>query len=78
MRSTVTVKGRATLSRPIRDHLGPKPGDRARFFVHPDGTVVMPPMLPASSLRGLLKRPAQKPVTVEEMDEAIAARERTD
>jgi AbrB family looped-hinge helix DNA binding protein len=73
MQSTVTVKGQATLPKPVRDHLGLKPGDRVKFFIHPDGTVVMLPVLPASSLRGMLKRPGQKPITIEEMDDAIAA-----
>ena len=52
---------------------GLKPGDRVKFFIHPDGTVVMLPLIPASALRGFLKRPGQKPVTIEEMDDAIAA-----
>jgi AbrB family looped-hinge helix DNA binding protein len=74
MDSAITVKGQATIPKAIRKHLGLKPGDRVKFFIHPDGTVVMLPMLPASALRGMLKRPDQKPVTIEEMDEAIAAR----
>jgi AbrB family looped-hinge helix DNA binding protein len=74
MDSAITVKGQATIPKAIRKHLGLKPGDRVKFFIHPDGTVVMLPMLPASALRGMLKRPGQKPVTIEEMDEAIAAR----
>ncbi|MCW5734633.1 MAG: type II toxin-antitoxin system PrlF family antitoxin [Enhydrobacter sp.] len=72
MQSTITVKGQATLPKPVRDHLGLKPGDRVKFFIHPDGTVVMLPMRPASSLRGILKRAGQKPITIEKMDEAIA------
>jgi antitoxin PrlF len=73
MQSTVTIKGQATLPKAVRDHLGLKPGDRVKFFIHPDGTVVMLPLIPASALRGILKRPGQKPVTIEEMDDAIAA-----
>ena len=73
MRSTVTVKGQATLPKPARDHLGLKPGDQVTFFIHPDGTVVMLPTLPASALRGMLERPGRKPVTTGEMDEGIAA-----
>jgi AbrB family looped-hinge helix DNA binding protein len=73
MDSAITVKGQATIPKAIRKHLGLKPGDRVKFFIHPDGTVVLLPMLPASSLRGMLKRPGQRPVTIEEMDEAIAA-----
>jgi AbrB family looped-hinge helix DNA binding protein len=73
VQSTITVKGQTTLPKPIRDHLGLKPGDRVKFFIHPDGTVVILPTRPASALRGILKRPGQKPITIEEMDEAIAA-----
>jgi antitoxin PrlF len=73
MDSAITVKGQATIPKAIREHLRLKPGDRVKFFIHPDGTVVLLPMLPVSSLRGMLKRPSQRPVTIEEMDEAIAA-----
>jgi antitoxin PrlF len=73
MDSAITVKGQATIPKAIREHLRLKPGDRVKFFIHPDGTVVLLPMLPASSLRGMLKRPGQRPVTIKEMDEAIAA-----
>ena len=73
MDSAITVKGQATIPKAIREHLRLKPGDRVKFFIHPDGTVVLLPVLPASSLRGMLKRPGRRPVTIEEMDEAIAA-----
>jgi AbrB family looped-hinge helix DNA binding protein len=72
MQSAITAKGQMTLPKPIRDHLGVKPGDRIKFFVHPDGTVVMLPKRPASELRGIVKS-AAGPLTLEEMDEAIAA-----
>jgi AbrB family looped-hinge helix DNA binding protein len=71
MESTITVKGQATIPKAIRDHLGLKPGDRVKFFIHPDGTVVLLPKLPVSALRGLLKR-RRSPVTIEEMNTAIA------
>ncbi|MPZ35779.1 MAG: AbrB/MazE/SpoVT family DNA-binding domain-containing protein [Rhodospirillales bacterium] len=73
MDSAITVKGQATIPKAIREHLRLKPGDRVKFFIHPDGTVVLLPMLPASSLRGMLRRPGQRPVTIEEMDEAVAS-----
>lgn len=73
MDSAITTKGQATIPKAIREHLRLKPGDRVKFFIHPDGTVVLLPMLPASSLRGILKRPGQRSITIEEMDEAIAA-----
>ena len=72
MESAITVKGQATIPKFIREHLGLKPGDRVKFFVHPDGTVVLLPKLPASALRGMLKFPRRKAATIEQMDSAIA------
>ena len=41
MESAITVKGQATIPKAIREHLRLKPGDRVKFFVHPDGSVVL-------------------------------------
>jgi antitoxin PrlF len=71
MESAITVKGQATIPKAIREHLGLKPGDRVKFFVHPDGSVVLLPKLPASALRGMVKR-GRRPVTIEQMNEAVA------
>ena len=73
MESEVTVKGQATIPKPIRDHLGLKPGDRVKFFVHPDGTVVLLPKLPATALRGIVKSRRRRRVTIEQMKAAVAA-----
>jgi antitoxin PrlF len=72
MDSAITSKGQATIPKAIREHLRLKPGDRVKFFVHPDGSVVLLPKLPVASLRGIVK-PRQRPVTIEEMNEAAAA-----
>lgn len=72
MESAITVKGQATIPKAIREHLRLKPGDRVKFFVHPDGSVVLLPKLPASALRGIVKSRGRRPVTTEEMDEAAA------
>ena len=72
MESALTSKGQATIPKAIRDHLHLKPGDRVKFFVHPDGTVVLLPKLPPSALRGIVK-PLQRPVSIAEMDEAAVA-----
>jgi len=71
MESMITVKGQATIPKAIRDHLRLKPGDRVKFFIHPDGTVVLLPKIPVSALRGFLKR-RRPPATIEEMNAAIA------
>jgi AbrB family looped-hinge helix DNA binding protein len=73
MESAITSKGQATIPKPIRDHLGLKPGDRVKFFIQPDGRVVMLPKIPASALRGIVPKRKGRPVSLEEMDEAIAA-----
>jgi AbrB family looped-hinge helix DNA binding protein len=71
MESTLTIKGQMTIPKAIRDHLHLKAGDRVKFFVHPDGTVVLLPKLPASALRGMIK--TSRHATIEDMDEVIAA-----
>jgi AbrB family looped-hinge helix DNA binding protein len=72
MESAITIKGQATIPKAIREHLRLKPGDRVKFFIHPDGTVVLLPKLPASALRGMLKSRRRQPVTTAEMNEAVA------
>jgi AbrB family looped-hinge helix DNA binding protein len=71
MESAITVKGQATIPKAIREHLRLKPGDRVKFFVHPDGTVVLLPKLPVSALKAMLTRP-RRPVSIERMREAVA------
>jgi antitoxin PrlF len=73
MESAITAKGQATIPKLIRDHLQLKPGDRVKFFVHPDGSVVLLPKIPASALRGIVKSRRQRPVTIEEIAAAAAA-----
>jgi len=72
MDSAITVKGQATIPKAIREYLGLKPGDRVKFFMHPNGTVVLLPKLPVTALRGMLNSRRARPVTIEEMNKAIA------
>ena len=55
MESALTVKGQATIPKAIREYLHLGPGDRIKFFLHPDGTVVILPKLPASRLKGVVR-----------------------
>jgi antitoxin PrlF len=71
MESAITVKGQATIPKAIREHLRLKPGDRVKFFVHPDGSVVLLPKLSAAALRGIVSR-RRRPVRIEEMTNAAA------
>ncbi len=72
MESAITRKGQATIPKAIREHLHLKPGDRVKFFLHPDGSVVLLPKLPVTALRGMVKRRGPA-VAVEDMEEAVIA-----
>jgi bifunctional DNA-binding transcriptional regulator/antitoxin component of YhaV-PrlF toxin-antitoxin module len=56
----------------VREHLGLRPRDRVKFFLHPDGSVVLLPKVSVATLRGIVP-PRQRPVTTEAMSEAIGA-----
>jgi AbrB family looped-hinge helix DNA binding protein len=71
MESSITSKGQITIPKAIRDQLNLAPGDKVKFFIQPDGNLAILPKLPASALRGIV-RPLGRPVTLEEMDAAIA------
>jgi antitoxin PrlF len=72
MESTLTIKGQATIPLAIRNHLRLKSGDRVKFFLHPDGSVVLLPKVPATTLRGILKSPRRKAVSIAQMNKAGA------
>ncbi len=72
METAITIKGQATIPKPIREHLGLQPGDRVKFFVHPDGSVVLLPKLPASAVRGTVKSRKRRPVSTQQMTIAAA------
>ena len=72
MESAITVKGQATIPKLIREHLGLRPGDRVKFFVHPDGSVVLLPKISASAVRGIVKSRNLRSVTTEQMTMAAS------
>ena len=72
MEATLTQKSQATVPKAVREHLGLKPGDRIRYFIDPEGTVMILPVRPVSALRGMLK--SNRHVTIEEMDQAIRSK----
>lgn len=71
MESALTIKGQATIPKPIREHLGLEAGDRIKFFVHSDGTVVILRKIPTSALKGIIPSRKRKAPSIEEMHEAI-------
>lgn len=72
-RSTVTSKGQITIPKEIRDEMGLKPGDRVDFVKDRTGRISLKAInTDFRSLRGIIKSPLNRPITLEEMDEAIA------
>src|ERR1700747_2105598 len=72
LKSAITVRVQATIPKPIREHLGLQPGDRVKFFVHPDGGVVLLPKLSASPIRGMVKSRNARSVATEQMTATVA------
>jgi AbrB family looped-hinge helix DNA binding protein len=73
--ATITSKGQVTIPKRVRDRFGWKSGDRLEFSVDSSGRVVIELATgDIRDLRGLLHRPGRKPVSVEEMNEAICRR----
>lgn len=69
MESALSAKGRVTIPKAIRDHLHLEPGDRIKFFMHPDGSVVILPKIPISSLKGMVRSRRRK-VSLDDIEEA--------
>ncbi len=70
--ATLTSKGQLTLPKEIRSALGVGPGDRVEFVRMEDGNfAVLPAAQPVKRLKGLISKP-DKPVSLGDMDKAIA------
>ena len=69
MEAKLSSKGQATIPKAVRDRLQIKPGDRFKFFFHPDGVIILP-KISTSRLKGMIPKPA-KSVSLEEIDRAI-------
>ena len=69
---TVTAKGQITLRKELLAHLGVKPGDKVKIEPQADGGVTIRPSAPKhhiSAVFGMLKRPGQPVLTIEEINE---------
>ena len=69
--SKVTAKGQTTLPRDVRTALGVAAGDTVRYIVE-GGRVQILKARHVSELAGMLHRPGQRAVSVDEMNDAIA------
>jgi AbrB family looped-hinge helix DNA binding protein len=70
--ASLTSKGQITIPKVIRELLQIKTGDRVEFVVDGDLVVLRPGTLDFRSLRGLLHEAGRKPVSLEQMDAAVA------
>jgi len=69
--ATVTSKGQTTIPKEIRDYLHLRTGDEIAFYIQ-DGHVLIKPMTgDAAELKGSLKKYASRPISVEDMNEAV-------
>jgi AbrB family looped-hinge helix DNA binding protein len=67
--STITAKGQTTVPQPIRDALHMQAGSRLTWNLMPDGTaIVRAKTKSVLDLAGMLKAPAGKKVTIEDMN----------
>ena len=70
--STVTIKGQTTLPRAVRQVLDLGPGDRLRYVILDDGQVRLMRAQPVAALAGILRHEGRRPVSLDEMEAAIA------
>ena len=71
--ATLTSKGQVTIPKAVRDKLGLQTGDRIDFVDTEGGVLIVPVTRDLRSLRGILKGRVPRPVSVEQMNEAVAA-----
>ncbi len=72
--ATMTSKGQITIPAVVRAALGVETGDRVEFVqVEPGRYELVAATQPVTALKGLVRKPAT-PVTIVEMNAAIAAR----
>ena len=73
---TVTARGQVTLRRAALDHLGVVPGAKVSVSLLENGRIELIAAAvrdDIKSMRGALRRSEQRPISVEEMHEAIEA-----
>lgn len=70
--ATITSKGQVTIPKDVRTRLGVDTGDRVEFVEIQEGVFqIMAATQDVQVLKGIVPRP-KKPVTIEEMNQAIA------
>jgi AbrB family looped-hinge helix DNA binding protein len=70
MEATLSSKNQITIPKEAREFLHARAGDKLKFFMQPDGRLVILPTIPVSKLKGSLPK-LKRPVSVEDMNKAI-------
>jgi AbrB family looped-hinge helix DNA binding protein len=71
--ATITSKGQITIPKVVRQALKVRTGDRLDFVIESGGRVLLRPgIADVTELKGILHRPDRPPVSVEDMNAAIA------
>lgn len=70
--ATITSKGQITIPKAVRTKLGVDTGDRVEFIETADGVYQLVAVThDVKTLKGIVPKP-KKPVTIEDMNEAVA------
>ncbi len=70
--ATITSKGQITIPKAVRTKLGVDTGDRVEFIETADGVYqLVAATHDVKTLKGIVPKP-KKPVTIEDMNEAVA------
>ena len=73
--STITTKGQCVVPKKIRDYMRLNPGDKIDFVIREDGVVyVRPVTLDVRELKGKMRKPGRKPVSLGDMEKAVRKR----
>jgi antitoxin PrlF len=70
--ATLSSKSQVTIPKSVREYLNLKPGDRFKFFLQPDGAVVILPKSRTARLKGSVPK-LDRVISIEEMNTAIEA-----
>jgi antitoxin PrlF len=71
--ATLTSKGQVTLPKEVREKLHLQAGSRVDFVIEGSGRVILKPLLgDFRLLKGIVRSKRKRPITVDEMNEAIA------
>ncbi len=70
--ATLTSKGQVTIPKTVRQSLDLQAGDKIEFYINENGEAFLRPISrKVDAVFGRLHRPEQRPVLIEEMDDAI-------